>query len=293
MVRSMTGFGQARGTAGDCRVTVEMKSVNHRYSEVVVRLPREWSFLEEDVKKAVQTSLQRGRADIFINTERETPAASIYEVDWMLAEGYINAARQLGERFGLQGSVEIKDLLRIPNMISLKQQPEDSLETIREPLLSIVHEALAGLIRMREQEGLHLREDLRNRMNKLKMLHGSMAELAPAAVEDYRQRLHKRIVEWTDGMEPDEGRIAAEAAIFADRSDIEEELTRLASHMAQFLALLDSGEPAGRKLDFLLQEMNREANTIGSKAGHAGLAGLSVEWKAELEKIREQAQNIE
>jgi uncharacterized protein (TIGR00255 family) len=183
------------------------------------------------------------------------------------------------------------DLLRLPNLF--RERPAESPDNVRGPLLDCVREALSGLLRMREQEGAHLREDLRTRIDRLKTMHGSMLELAPAVVGEYRERLQKRIRELTGGLEPDESRVAAEAAIFAERSDITEELTRLASHLNQFLGLLEGGEPAGRKLDFLIQEMNREANTIGSKAGNAGLSGLSVEWKAELEKIREQAQNIE
>jgi uncharacterized protein (TIGR00255 family) len=292
MIRSMTGYGQAVRTASALRIQAEIKSVNHRYGEIVVRLPREWSRLEEAVKKEIGRLVKRGRIDAFITVERESPGETKVDIDWPLAEGYMQAAERIGERFGLTGQPALKDLMQLPNMFRFREQEADA-DAIAGELLATVHEAAGELLSMRETEGMHLESDLRERLRLLRQLEGEIRTLAPRTASEYRIKLRQRMEDLLGQTPIDESRIAAEVAFFAERSDITEELTRLESHFSQMETMLHAQEPVGRKLDFLVQEMNREANTIGSKASHAELSQLTVELKAELEKIREQVQNIE
>lgn len=293
MLRSMTGFGQSGRTAAGYRMQVDVKSVNHRYAETAVRMPREWLSLEDAVKKRVQKVVSRGRVDVYVAVERDGESGRSVELDWDLAQGYLEAARLAKERFGFQDEPTLKDLLQIPDVIRFRDRQEDGRERAAEELLACVDEAVAGLAAMRAAEGKNLQADLGKRLDVLKEFHSRARRLAPAVAEDYFAKLKARLKELLDQIPLDESRVAAEAAVFADRSNIDEELTRLESHFTQFGGLLLSEEPAGRKLDFLIQEMNREVNTIGSKANMAELSALVVEMKAELEKIREQVQNIE
>ncbi|MDF2924541.1 MAG: hypothetical protein K0R57_3455 [Paenibacillaceae bacterium] len=293
MLRSMTGFGQAGRIASGYRIQVEVKSVNHRYTEIAVRMPREWFVYEEAVKKQVSREVKRGRVDVFVNLERDGPSGKRVELDWDLAQGYADAARQLKERLGLQEELRLPDLLVMPDVVKVMDQHAASDEQLGSELLSCVQEAVSGLAAMRMAEGAHLLADLDRRLGVLKGYHAGIAAIAPQAAEQYRIKFVSRLQDLLGQVPQDENRITMEAAIFADRCSIDEELIRLASHFNQFGLLLHGEEQAGRKLDFLIQEMNREINTIGSKANHAELSTLVVEMKAELEKIREQVQNIE
>lgn len=293
MVRSMTGFGQSVRTAPGYRLQADLKSVNHRYSEVMVRMPREWIYLEDAVKKLILSEIKRGRVDVFIAMERQGQSGKTIEPDWQLAEAYAEAARQIKERYGFADGLTLKDFLQIPDVIQVREGETADKEQVEQELFACVKEAVSNLAAMREAEGAHLREDLDKRLAVLRKHHEYMVRTAPLVVEEYRTKLHARIQELLGTVPVDESRLAMEVAVFADRSSIEEELTRLDSHFSQFGRLLQSEEPAGRKLDFLIQEMNREVNTIGSKANRAELANTVVELKAELEKIREQVQNIE
>lgn len=295
MIRSMTGFGQASRMVAGYRVQIDMKSVNHRYSEVVVRLPREWLALEEPLKKTVQQTIKRGRVDVFVAIERETARGKTVRVDWELVEGIRQAAEQLAARLQLKDSLGIHHILQIPDVVSFADQQLEADETIVKQFQECAEEAALRLTAMREAEGRHLREDIWQRIDVLEAERAEMKRLAPLVTEEYAQKLRQRIQSLLSAQSApvDEQRLAMEVAVFADRASIDEELTRLDSHFRQCRLLLDSGEPAGRKLDFLVQEMNREVNTIGSKANHVELTNRVVLMKAELEKIREQVQNVE
>jgi uncharacterized protein (TIGR00255 family) len=290
----MTGFGQSGRSANGYRIQVDMKSVNHRYCEIVSRLPREWTALEDALKKAVQRQIKRGRVDIFVLIEPDQALDKLVEIDWSLAFGYRQAADQLRERLGLNEQLTLQQLLSLPDVIRFREDSSVTHDMMENDLLICAEEALDQLIRMRIKEGTHLQNDLADRLDALRALHQSLVSCSPLAVEEYRARLRQRMAELLpEASGISEDRLAAEVALLAERSSIDEELTRLDSHLAQLDGMLRGMEPVGRKLDFLLQEMNREANTIGSKANHSAMAGLVVELKAELEKIREQVQNIE
>ncbi|MEB3101246.1 YicC/YloC family endoribonuclease [Ferviditalea candida] len=295
MIHSMTGFGQAGGTACGFHVLIDLKSVNHRYCEIMVRMPREWAALEERFKKSIQSLVKRGRVDVFVTVEREVDASRTVEVNWPLVDGLLKAAEQLSARYSFQDTLSLKDLLSVPEVIRIDENdPEDSSDEMEDLLMKCLQDALNQLIEMRETEGKHLFIDLEERITVLESLYEDMMRTAPRVVEEYRDKLMHRIRDvLADSAAFDETRFAMEVALMADRSNIEEELTRLRSHFRQFRQLLLAADPVGRKLDFLIQEMNREVNTIGSKANHSGLAAKVIEMKAEMEKIREQVQNIE
>ncbi|WP_238392628.1 YicC/YloC family endoribonuclease [Paenibacillus antri] len=292
MLRSMTGYGHDSRSAGNLTFTVDMRSVNHRYSEVACRLPREWSHMEDRLRRLVLARVKRGRVDVSVTVERAADAPRQAAVDWALASAYVDAARQLAERFSLSdGRPSARELLAAPGVWRVAEDapPDDAGDR----LLECAESALAQLVAMREAEGRYLAEDAAGKLTAVGAAVERMRALAPAVADEYRERLRERIASALGAAPVDEQRLAAEIAYFAERSAIDEELTRLGSHAAQFAELLTSGEPVGRKLDFLLQEMNREANTIGSKANHAALSALAVDVKAELEKLREQSQNFE
>lgn len=296
MTHSMTGYGSSAKHYGGFVIQIEIKSVNHRYAEVVLRMPREWTCYEDGLRRLVQRHVKRGRIDVYISRERDSENSSPYVLNSSVVEAYLHAAEELGAKYGANTQLSAKDLLALPDVLSVPDPSSDSSDTGEEwenVLSEGVDEALAGLLRMREQEGLHLIADLENRLSNLEGIHAELLELAPEVVKDYRNRLKGRLAELLEGTTLDEHRFAMEVALFADRSNIDEELIRLKSHFEQCRGLLQSREPVGRKLDFLIQEMNRETNTIGSKANHLALVNRVVEMKAELEKIREQAANIE
>lgn len=292
---SMTGYGGATRSYGGYAVQFEIKSVNHRYAEVVLRLPREWTCYEDSLRRLVQTRIKRGRIDVYISKEHEESSALPLVLNRTVAEAYLRAAEELSELYGIDAAVSAKDLLSLPDVLTAPE-PSSSAEAADmewERVLSEgLEEAVTGLLGMREREGRHLVADLEQRLQRLEAIQAELVRLAPEVVNEYRSRLKSRLAELVEGSF-DEQRFAMEVAVFADRSNIDEELIRLLSHLEQCHSLLQSVEPVGRKLDFLIQEMNRETNTIGSKANHLALVNLVVEMKAELEKIREQAANLE
>ncbi len=294
MLKSMTGFGQAARVADGYRIQVDMKSVNHRYCEIMVRMPREWFALEEGIKKAVQQSVNRGRVDLFVTIERENGGSVNVEINWPLVEGYIQAAEQIKNKVGISEPLSLSELLRIPEIMQFKDQGEEQKSSIEAGLRESVADALAQLTEMRSREGIHLQADLSERLAASETIFRDMLLQAPKVVEELKGKVRQRLQELlSDPALFDENRFAMEVAVIADRSNIDEELTRLQSHFQQFRSLLQASEPVGRKMDFLIQEMNREVNTIGSKANSTTLAVHVVEMKAELEKIREQVQNLE
>ncbi|ALA42905.1 MULTISPECIES: YicC/YloC family endoribonuclease [Paenibacillus] len=295
MSLSMTGYGQAILHYEGYKVRLELKSVNHRYCEVMMRIPREWTRYEDGLRRTVQQQIKRGRIDVFIHRERDEEQMPAARLNDTVVQAYLHAAEQLADRYGVKGTLGISDILTLPDVLG---EPGEAChgdeEDWEEQLQRALNEALQGLLEMRRREGGHLAQDVESRILRLESLHHEMTVLAPHVVSDYRNRLKHRLKELQDGsFTLDEHKFGMEIALFADRSNIDEELTRLQSHFGQCKGLLLSDEPAGRKLDFLIQEMNREVNTIGSKANHLTLVNLVVEMKAELEKIREQAANIE
>lgn len=294
MLRSMTGFGQAEGTFAGYAVQVEIRSVNHRYCEVNIRQPREWSRYDDMLRKTVQQQIKRGRVEVHINAERLPSAHPGVQIDWPLMHAYADAAQQIRERFALQQPLELQHLLQIPDAVQLAGQTAVLEDESEDKLRRCVEEALSRLQMMREAEGGHLQDSMEQYLKQLDEMRAAVMRLAPVIVDEYRQRLTQRIEDLLrQDHEIDEARLALEVAIFADKSSIDEELARLASHVVQFRLLMSDEEPAGRRMDFLIQEMNREVNTIGSKANHVHVTNHVVSMKAELEKLREQVQNIE
>ncbi|MFD0697172.1 YicC/YloC family endoribonuclease [Paenibacillus sp. GCM10027628] len=290
----MTGFGQANRSFAGYKVFIDAKSVNHRYCEVAVRLPKEWAAFEDALKKTVLQAVKRGRVDVFITAEREAVSSRNVTVDFALADAYLQAAELLKQRYGFTENLELQDVLKLPDLVQMKEERTDPDEQFEKELCACLQEAVARLSDMRLREGAFLEQDIRERLTELKRVHTELQALAPHVVQDYAGKLSGRIQSLMQEQTPvDEQRLAMEIAIFADRSNVDEELTRLQSHFQQFDQLLEGNEPVGRKLDFLIQEMNREVNTIGSKANHAELTTRVIHMKAELEKMREQIQNIE
>jgi uncharacterized protein (TIGR00255 family) len=291
MIRSMTGFGAGRGSAGGEDVDVEIRSVNHKYCEVKARLPRELSALEHEVAKTVKERLARGGVDVTVR--RATAGGGLApRVDVALAESYARVYAELQARLGLPGTFTLADILSAEGVLRLEERAV-SPEAITEALRAALAVALDALVGMRAREGQALARDLATRLDTVESLVGRVGELSPRAIDLYRERLEERIAELSRGIALDPARLAQEVALFADRTDVAEEITRLQSHLAQVRALLALPEPAGRKLDFLVQEMHREVNTIGSKSQSAEIATIVVSLKAEIERMREQVQNVE
>lgn len=296
MIRSMTGYGRKEEGKGSLRLTVEIRAVNHRFSDILVRLPRAWSMLEDPVRKLVAQIVRRGRAEVNISVEEErSTASSSLTVDWGVAEQFVLISREMNERFSLDTPLTAKDLLLLPGVIHTEDSNEKEGEDISEWILALVESAAQDLSSMKIAEGNLLEKDLTNRLSQIRTWIDEIREHVPQVSEEYRNRLQQRIAEMLSqvSFEWEPQRMAQEVAFFAEKSDISEEVIRLQSHCLQFAEQLEQEEAIGRKLDFLLQEMKREANTIASKANHLHIQHLAVEIKTELEKMREQVQNIE
>jgi uncharacterized protein (TIGR00255 family) len=291
MIRSMTGFGAGRGTSGGEDIEVDVRSVNHKYSEVKVRTPRELSQLEPEAAKAVKERIVRGAVEVSIRRAGATTALAP-RVDVALAESYARGFAELKVRLALPGDVTLAEVLAADGVVRLDERAVD-VEAARVALRVALGEALDGLVAMRAREGEALARDLDARAQAVLSLVSRVEELVPRTVEHHRARLAERVEELTRGIALDPARLAQEVALFADRTDVTEETTRLRSHVDHVRALLALREPAGRKLDFLVQEMHREANTIGSKSQSAEIAALVVSLKTEIERVREQVQNVE
>ena len=292
MVKSMTGYGRAVETVNGREFTVEVRSVNNRYLDCTVKLPRNLSFGEDAVKQAVKTSISRGKVDVFVSVRSEGAQETAVSLNKPMAEGYLAVLRQMRQEYGLAGEITVSMLAGLPDVFLLDKPPVDE-EQLLADFLSVVQKALANFDAMRRAEGTALAADLRGRGETILSLVEQVEAGSPQTVADYRARLEAKLKEVLANTAIDESRILTEAAIFADKVAVDEETVRLRSHLNQMNTMLDAGSPIGRKLDFLLQEMNREANTIGSKCSDVRLARVVVEIKAELEKIREQTQNIE
>ncbi len=291
---SMTGYGKGSAAADGREITVELKSVNHRYLDVGMRLPRHLAFLEDLFRKTLGEGLSRGHVDVFVNYRNDRSDARTVFVDAPLLQAYVTAARAANDAdtLGLIDDLSLSAVLRLPDVTQVRETGEDT-QAVTALTADALKEAIASLKEMRFQEGERLKQDLSHRADTVLTLTQQIALRAPLVVEEYRAKLNERIEGLLTKGEIDAARLATEIALFADRASIDEEIVRLKSHVAQMKLLLDTPEPAGRKLDFVVQEMNREFNTIGSKANDAALTNLVLEGKAEIEKIREQVQNIE
>ena len=292
MVKSMTGYGRAVETVNGREFTVEIRSVNNRYLDCTVKLPRSFSFAEEAVKAAVKAAVSRGKVDVYITVRSETEADVQVTLNKPVLEGYLAAMRQMVTEYGVRDDISVSALSRMSDVFVV-DKPKADEDQLKADLLSVVAKALQAYDAMRITEGLALENDLRSRANTILELVAQVEELNPKTVSDYRKRLEEKMREVLESKSIDESRILTEAAIFADKVAVDEETVRLRSHLEQMDTMLSGNGGIGRKLDFLLQEMNREANTTGSKCTDVKVARIVVDIKAELEKIREQTQNIE
>ena len=292
MIKSMTGYGRGVETVNGREFTVELRSVNNRYLDCSVRLPRMLSFAEDAVKQAVKASVSRGKVDVFISLRAEAEDDVQVNLNRGVLEGYLAAMRQMVSEFGVQDDISVSAVSRLPEVFVVEKKEVDEDQLLQD-LLQVVGKALEGYDAMRTREGAALDADLRSRGETILSLVSQVEQGNGQTVADYRARLENKLREVLENTAIDESRILTEAAIFADKVAVDEETVRLRSHLQQMNSMLSSGGAVGRKLDFLLQEMNREANTIGSKCTDVRLARIVVDIKAELEKIREQTQNIE
>ena len=292
MIKSMTGYGRAVETVNGREFTVELRSVNNRYLDCGVKLPRSLSFAEETVKQAVKNAISRGKVDVFITLRSENGTDAKVTLNTGMVEGYLAAMQQMANDYPIANDISVSLLSRMPEVFTV-EKPEVDEEQLLADLMAVVSSALAGYDAMRTAEGKALENDLRSRGATIEALVSQVEAGNAQTVIDYRTRLENKLKEVLTNTNIDESRILTEAAIFADKVAVDEETVRLRSHLQQMYAMLTTGGAVGRKLDFLLQEMNREANTIGSKCTDVRLARIVVDIKAELEKIREQTQNIE
>jgi uncharacterized protein (TIGR00255 family) len=292
MLRSMTGFGSGQATKAGESLAVEIRSVNHKFCEVKVRLPRELGGLEALVQRVVKERVARGTVEVTVRRAARTGTGLVPQADVGLAKEYRRAFSELAAALGVADEVCLRDIALMPDVIRM-EEPQVNLDDAASALEQALAEALDGLTAMRDKEGESLKADLSARLALVSATVDELVGLAPKAVEEYRARLAEKIAELTRGVTVDPQRLAQEVAFFAERTDIAEEMTRLHSHLAQFRALLSAKEPVGRKMDFLVQEMHREVNTTGSKSQHPEISSRIVALKVELERIREQVQNVE
>ena len=288
----MTGYGRARQTLNGRDITVEVRSVNNRYLDCTVKVPRTYIFAEDMVKSHVQKAVSRGKVDVFITIDAAGADETVVAVNESLARGYYDALMKLKETFSLEGELSAATLAKFPDVLTVTKAEED-LDSVAADIGAVLDEALAAYNAMRATEGAKLAEDIAGRAATIESVVDKVEERSPQTVAAYREKLLARMQEVLQSTAVDESRILTEAAIFADKIAVDEETVRLRSHIAQLRTMLESGQPIGRKLDFLIQEVNRECNTIGSKCNDLTIAQDVVHMKAEVEKIREQVQNIE
>ena len=292
MIKSMTGYGKSEQTIDSLNVTVEIKSVNHRYFEFSARVPREYGFLEEKLKKYCNSLITRGKVECYVSVEDLEEREMEVNVNETLAAGYVKALKELSERFGLKDDISAGKLSRYPDVITLHKASEDE-ERIWNAVKTVAETAVSKFIEMRETEGSKLRGDILSRADYIIECVEFIEGRSPETVREYNEKLKQRMKELLGDAAVDEQRLLNEAAIYADKIAVDEETVRLRSHISQLREFMNSSEAIGRKLDFLVQEINREANTIGSKAQDVDIAKKVIAIKAEVEKIREQVQNIE
>lgn len=292
MIKSMTGFGRAQETVDGMTVTVELKSVNHRYFEFTAKVPRTYGFLEEKLKSFLNARVSRGKMECYVSIENLEESDMEVVVNPSLAKGYVDALRTLSETFGLKEDYSAISIAKFPDVLTLRKAPADE-EKIWNAVQKVTELAVERFVTMRETEGEKLRADILSKADTILEHVAFVESRSPQTVREYHEKLRQRMEELLENTQVDEQRLLTEAAIFADKVAVDEETVRLRSHISQLREFLNAGEPIGRKLDFLVQEMNRESNTIGSKAQDVEIAKRVIAIKSEVEKIREQVQNIE
>lgn len=292
MLKSMTGYGRNEAIEGGKKILCEIKSVNHRYSDYNIKVPKYYGFLEDKVREFAAGYIQRGKVDIYVAVESFEDSDKEIVVNVPLAKSYIEALNTLKTEFSLRDDISVSSVSRYPDIFTAVQKEEDE-EKIWQAVKKVLEPAVLSFNAMREREGERIQKDLEERVLYMKTIAAKIDERSPETVKEYRERLYEKIKEVLENRDIDDARVLTEVAIFADKVAVNEEMVRLASHFAEFFNICASGEPAGRKLDFLIQEINREINTTGSKASDIEIAKMVVELKAETEKLREQIQNIE
>lgn len=291
-MKSMTGFGRAKLEKNNRIYNIEIKSVNHKYNDITVKLPRSLSYIEDKIKKEISANIARGKIDIYISFENYSEEGKQVILNEELVDEYIKQWKSLAEKYNFKMDIPITEITKLPDVLTLKQT-EDKENVIENELLECLKEAINQFTKMREQEGNKIKEDLLIRISKIETEVENISEYSTRLVEEYVVKLEERIKEILKVDIVDQARLAMEVVIYADKCSVEEELTRLRSHIEQFKTLLEETKPVGKKIDFLIQEMNRETNTIGSKSGSLEITNLVINIKTELEDIREQIQNIE
>ncbi len=292
-MKSMTGYGKAVVTCENRELTIELKSVNHRFLDISTKIPRTFIAYEDIIRNGISSGVSRGHIDVFLNYKLTEGSGKVVKIDFSLAESYVNAAKQLSDRFlDVHNDFTLSNLLRSPDVLTI-DQPEEDEDVIRSMLQDCIKKAVDNLNIMREVEGNKLRKDLLNKIDNLESMLDKVKEYAPMVAASYKEKLSQRISESLQDVEIDQSKLANEVCFFADKSCIDEEITRLTSHIAGAREILAKEEPVGRKLDFLVQEFNRETNTICSKSSYLELTNIGLQMKNEIEKIREQVQNLE
>lgn len=292
MIKSMTGFGREQGIVDGYEIQVEIRSVNHRYFEFSSRLPRSFSYLDEKLKSFVSERVSRGKVEVSVTISKTEGVEAEIEVNQEIAAGYVNALRNANIKLGLNDDLSLSDITRFPDVFKI-QKVQDDEEVVWNAVKQVCFEALNKFIDMRVTEGQKMYEDISSRLDFIEGKTNEIEKISPLISESYKNRLYSKIKETLEDRDIDEQRVLTEVAIFSDKIAVDEETVRLHSHVSQFRGLINSSEPVGRKLDFLVQELNREVNTIGSKAQDLSVTKTVVELKSEIEKIREQIQNIE
>lgn len=291
MIKSMTGFGRGEATLDNITFTVDIKTVNHRYSDISVRMPRVVSVLEDKVREYLGTKLNRGKIDVYINYDSFGQDTNV-KLDMNLASAYVESLTALKERFGIKDDISLSLLTRFSDILKLDTEEKDA-DHLWGILAEALEKAVTSLIEMRNREGERLKKDMLLKLEGISQVVDTIKGKTSTLVEEYKNKLYDKIKELTKDIQLDENRLLTEVAIFADKSSIDEEIVRLGSHIEEFKKTLKFGSPIGKKLDFIVQEMNREVNTIGSKSSDISVVNQVIEMKTEIEKIREQVQNIE
>lgn len=291
MIKSMTGYGKANLNKEEREYQVEIKTVNHRYLDISVKMPKQISYLEETIKKEVSKQIKRGKVDIYVTFNNSSIEGKSIKINTQLAKAYISELKKLAEEEKILADIQVNDIAKYPEVLTVEYNQED--ETIKEEMTKTVQVAIENLISMREKEGEKLSEDLSKRLDSIQEKVNELDKYSTGLIEEYVVKLEERLKQLLPNQELDKNRLAQEVVIYADKCSIQEEITRLKSHISQFRGLLKSNESVGKKLDFIIQEMNRETNTIGSKSNNLDITNGVIDMKTEIENLREQVQNIE
>ena len=291
MIRSMTGYGRGNISKNEREYQIEIKSVKHRYLDISAKMPRQLSYLEDAIKKEIASKVKRGKIDVFITFNNNSLEGRTIKINTELAHAYIEELKRLSEKEKILSDIQVTEISKYPDVLNIQNEQDD--DKIKEELIEVLNDAIENFISMRQTEGSKISEDLLKRLDYIEVKVNEISKLSTGLIEEYVVKLETRIKEILKDQELDKQRLAQEVVIYADKCSVEEEITRLNSHILQFKNLLNSDEAVGKKLDFIVQEMNRETNTIGSKANNLNITNNVIDLKTEIENIREQIQNIE